>query len=120
MIVVIEELVELVPTLRLEAVHAFAGLGASELGNSVHVSLQTCLMVGLQEIPPNNLIQSSLGPTAKNKANVDELTTHLTLNFLKSCHHTYHHYNSRGDKYRRRSEERRVGKECRSRWSPYH
>ena len=24
------------------------------------------------------------------------------------------------DKYHRRSEERRVGKECRSRWSPYH
>ena len=24
------------------------------------------------------------------------------------------------DKERRRSEERRVGKECRSRWSPYH
>ena len=23
-------------------------------------------------------------------------------------------------KYKRRSEERRVGKECRSRWSPYH
>ena len=23
-------------------------------------------------------------------------------------------------KYRKRSEERRVGKECRSRWSPYH
>ena len=23
-------------------------------------------------------------------------------------------------KYCRRSEERRVGKECRSRWSPYH
>ena len=23
-------------------------------------------------------------------------------------------------KYHRRSEERRVGKECRSRWSPYH
>ena len=22
--------------------------------------------------------------------------------------------------YKRRSEERRVGKECRSRWSPYH
>ena len=22
--------------------------------------------------------------------------------------------------YNRRSEERRVGKECRSRWSPYH
>ena len=25
-----------------------------------------------------------------------------------------------GDAYPRRSEERRVGKECRSRWSPYH
>src|SRR5258708_39045209 len=25
-----------------------------------------------------------------------------------------------GRKVRRRSEERRVGKECRSRWSPYH
>ena len=24
------------------------------------------------------------------------------------------------DKYHTRSEERRVGKECRSRWSPYH
>ena len=24
------------------------------------------------------------------------------------------------EKYRTRSEERRVGKECRSRWSPYH
>ena len=24
------------------------------------------------------------------------------------------------DSYGRRSEERRVGKECRSRWSPYH
>ena len=24
------------------------------------------------------------------------------------------------DKYHMRSEERRVGKECRSRWSPYH
>src|SRR5690348_17590894 len=26
----------------------------------------------------------------------------------------------RGARLRRRSEERRVGKECRSRWSPYH
>ena len=25
-----------------------------------------------------------------------------------------------GEKMRLRSEERRVGKECRSRWSPYH
>ena len=25
-----------------------------------------------------------------------------------------------GKTYQKRSEERRVGKECRSRWSPYH
>src|SRR3712207_7098568 len=28
--------------------------------------------------------------------------------------------NQRADEILRRSEERRVGKECRSRWSPYH
>ena len=27
---------------------------------------------------------------------------------------------SQRDNYKSRSEERRVGKECRSRWSPYH
>ena len=32
-------------------------------------------------------------------------------NFVNSSH---------GDSLRDRSEERRVGKECRSRWSPYH
>ena len=30
----------------------------------------------------------------------------------------YNHFRTRDDVYR--SEERRVGKECRSRWSPYH
>ena len=29
-------------------------------------------------------------------------------------------YKSKADAYVARSEERRVGKECRSRWSPYH
>ena len=29
-------------------------------------------------------------------------------------------FNPIGHRYRYRSEERRVGKECRSRWSPYH
>ena len=28
--------------------------------------------------------------------------------------------NAGKEEYERRSEERRVGKECRSRWSPYH
>ena len=30
------------------------------------------------------------------------------------------HDNASEDAFRVRSEERRVGKECRSRWSPYH
>ena len=29
-------------------------------------------------------------------------------------------YDANGTEYTVRSEERRVGKECRSRWSPYH
>src|ERR1051326_4264065 len=33
--------------------------------------------------------------------------------------HRHSHRDSR-DSYCERSEERRVGKECRSRWSPYH
>src|SRR2546430_12512936 len=39
-------------------------------------------------------------------------------------HRTHHqrpdHIAGDGDRDDRRSEERRVGKECRSRWSPYH
>ena len=31
-----------------------------------------------------------------------------------------HYYPSQNTKFSSRSEERRVGKECRSRWSPYH
>ena len=30
------------------------------------------------------------------------------------------HYDAINDLFPERSEERRVGKECRSRWSPYH
>src|SRR2546429_9641065 len=39
-----------------------------------------------------------------------------TLAFIESLSFTYLHVFS----YSKRSEERRVGKECRSRWSPYH
>src|SRR5688572_22754348 len=36
-------------------------------------------------------------------------------------HHVHHVKSDEpGDPYNARSEERRVGKECRSRWSPYH
>ena len=33
---------------------------------------------------------------------------------------THHEHAETPGKIHRRSEERRVGKECRSRWSPYH
>src|SRR2546429_6915977 len=33
---------------------------------------------------------------------------------------TYYQEQKIGDLWQQRSEERRVGKECRSRWSPYH
>ena len=39
----------------------------------------------------------------------------MTYNDLRRGEHEQ--YNTTGDD---RSEERRVGKECRSRWSPYH
>ena len=32
----------------------------------------------------------------------------------------YNYYDSKAELISARSEERRVGKECRSRWSPYH
>ena len=34
--------------------------------------------------------------------------------------HTYYELLRQGKRVTTRSEERRVGKECRSRWSPYH
>ena len=39
------------------------------------------------------------------------------IDFIKDISHDYLAW---VDRYKLRSEERRVGKECRSRWSPYH
>ena len=44
---------------------------------------------------------------------VDDGSEEETLNMLKE-------YQKRDNRIKLRSEERRVGKECRSRWSPYH
>ena len=51
---------------------------------------------------------------------IDRQMAHLHLLLFGICYHTdgYCIVNKRA--YTCRSEERRVGKECRSRWSPYH
>ena len=55
-----------------------------------------------------------------------EKSQHSAARGSKTSHHQHHHrYNSLNSLHLiisdfARSEERRVGKECRSRWSPYH
>ena len=39
---------------------------------------------------------------------------------MHGCGNDYVYVNCLEEKINNRSEERRVGKECRSRWSPYH
>ena len=42
------------------------------------------------------------------------------LSLLEATAANYEHVNQFCADFTQRSEERRVGKECRSRWSPYH
>ena len=55
---------------------------------------------------------------------VDKIDNNLLkqqINFFGEIRHAYHEFNMVEEAiYQTRSEERRVGKECRSRWSPYH
>src|SRR5688572_32520134 len=60
--------------------------------------VQTCALPILRILPPRK------GSAAKNAAHLRFAHRSLIHLFLFAC----------------RSEERRVGKECRSRWSPYH
>ena len=62
------------------------------------------------------------------KKKITELVDELLADFLKECGMELYHseFVKEGKDWflrvyiDRRSEERRVGKECRSRWSPYH
>ena len=49
---------------------------------------------------------------------MDKTVVVLVSRYIK--HPKYKKYIRAGKKYKARSEERRVGKECRSRWSPCH
>src|SRR2546430_13144452 len=67
--------------------------------------VQTCALP-ICNISPNNTTSGlRLPPQSKHTG-----TLLSNLNSLTSCR----------DPHAKRSEERRVGKECRSRWSPYH
>ena len=54
----------------------------------------------------------------KAKADSIKIAGNMVLNEVKDVDIEGHHYEA--ILFRVRSEERRVGKECRSRWSPYH
>ena len=60
----------------------------------------------------------------KDKVNKYMIETYERFDFLAETAEGMYIYDENGtpylDFYAGRSEERRVGKECRSRWSPYH
>ena len=59
-------------------------------------------------------------PCVENKNDVTIVGTHLEDNLIKDIISNDHLHPGLKTKLPKRSEERRVGKECRSRWSPYH
>ena len=56
------------------------------------------------------------------KCHITPIPCHAVLICDMAVHHTnsFEDYELRLPTTFKRSEERRVGKECRSRWSPYH
>ena len=76
---------------------------AVSLGNSEFQSL----------LSGNIEFQSSIGNSKE-----EALITLSNFYYWKA--HSLYKFDSENENIRIRSEERRVGKECRSRWSPYH
>ena len=66
---------------------------------------------------------SKLGYTCRNHCPYCLHSKHLDINpgdRKEACHGLLKPVGAEIDSKKGRSEERRVGKECRSRWSPYH
>ena len=75
-------------------------------------------------MPAIVVLGAQWGDEGKGKA-TDLLATNETIDFVvrtSGGHNAGHTIVVNGEKFAThlRSEERRVGKECRSRWSPYH
>src|SRR2546429_7489435 len=84
---------------------------------------RTALEKSIAERPEYSVSQLALGQLELMAGRIDEAVKHLSRarQLAPDNPAVYSHlaaaYRRRGDL---RSEERRVGKECRSRWSPYH
>src|SRR2546425_3444036 len=84
------------------------------------------LLIPVDDASPGQIIRRKLDGDLVSSQNADEVLAHLSGNVcehlvlvlqLDTKHGVGQRLNHRGHD---RSEERRVGKECRSRWSPYH
>ena len=65
----------------------------------------------------------TIGPSSDNEETLSKMCeAGMNVARLNFSHGTHEQHQEKIDliKRVRRSEERRVGKECRSRWSPYH
>ena len=71
----------------------------------------------------HQLVAYSAGKMKKNHIRIlagDRVTLELSPYDLSKGRISFRHLNRAPGSAQLRSEERRVGKECRSRWSPYH
>src|SRR5256885_12769048 len=71
---------------------------------------------GIRDYKVTGVQTCALPISAGGAADLDHLYSHAR----KPVHHRFARRTGRGGRENERSEERRVGKECRSRWSPYH
>ena len=105
------EKADLVTALRLPS-EAFKGAGTA---------VTTDILVFRRKggVLPPALQQKNTLPSAESWQNIERFVPSYPSSFEKQ--HTMNGYFVRNpEKILVRSEERRVGKECRSRWSPYH
>ena len=109
-------------TLKMIGVFAALGLSVSLYGQSADV---TVVVKGVREAKGKVMVAA--GDKAKPQEMIGEMVA-VTLTGDVVCvlknvpvgKTNIYVYQDLNENFHRRSEERRVGKECRSRWSPYH
>src|SRR2546430_14406246 len=85
--------------------------------NNLHAPLSSMALIGLANATPTS--QAS-GSSTGNSQSSGRLGQSIQLNALRFITDNSYFPQSETSIAVDRSEERRVGKECRSRWSPYH